>query len=542
MIFDKIENMVEQYPDSALMLLDSIRNPYELNKAQYSKYILLLVQAKDKDYKDIAGDTLIFRAKDYFQEKNDLKHLALAEFYSGKVLQVQGKSDEAMKTYLEAKKTAKKTNNIHLCGLIEFFIGDLNYDHDLYNEAIIHYKNSVIDFSHLEDKYKNQIASYTCIGNSFLLTESVDSAFFYYRKGLELAEFHNDSIVQADIIQNMGVAHLHLGNPVQAKILLRQALSLTVNDINKAKIYMSLARIFYQENKKDSAGYYANLALNSSGADSFFKVAIYKLLFEIEESTGNYQKSLEYHKQYVGYLSDAFDENESSGILNIQKKYDFELLQNVNKKLVIQQLWISVILIIMVLVVVVIAFIFYHRHTQNKEALLTAKQQIYQLKEMTYVSVDKKDNENSNKLRKVLFDQLNIFKKISLLEFYLQDEEKEKGKEILKKVNKIIHSSNQNDMKSFYQFVNNLYDDFLIRLKNLYSNLNDEDILICCLSKAGLNNTEIALLTKSTPNIIPKKKTAIREKTGMKKQEDFLKQLDEIVQNGRCSEQSEESD
>jgi len=65
-IFQQVESLVEQFPDSALLLLDSIRDPYELIESQRAQYILLSVQAKDKAYKDIENDTLIFWARDYF--------------------------------------------------------------------------------------------------------------------------------------------------------------------------------------------------------------------------------------------------------------------------------------------------------------------------------------------------------------------------------------------------------------------------------------------------------------------------------------------
>jgi hypothetical protein len=547
-LFNKVENIVEQQPDSALILLDSIQNPYELSKDQYAKYILLSVQAKDKAYQDIASDTLIFQSGDYFQKKNDQKNLALSEFYCARVLQSQEKFEEAMKTYLKAKERANKGKNVYLCGMSEFFIGELNYNKYLFDEAIIHYKNAFANFSLLEKKYKNQIAACSCIGNSYLLIDLPDSAFFYYNKGLELAKQCNDSIVQIDIIQNMGVAYLKVGNANQAKVLLKKALYLTKDSINKAKIYMNLAEVSLQENKKDSASYYTDLALGLSEDNNSLKSNIYKLLSEIEESSGNYQKSLDYHKQYSKYLASDFEEIENSNISDVQKKYDFELLQNANEKLVIQRLWIF---IISILIITVISFFYYRNRTQNKEAMLTAKQQIYLLKEM--VEKREKDNHDSitmpknnddsdnKKLRDTLFKQLDIFKKISLLEAYLRDEEKEKGKEILKKVNDIIYDSNdQFDWELFYQPVNTLYDNFLLRLKNLYPALDEDEILICCLSKIGLNNTEIALLTKkSNQNIIQKKKTVIRQKIGMTKQDNFTKQLNEIIKNNTDSANTE---
>ncbi len=47
-ILKKAEALAEQYPDSVLVLLDSVQNPMDLKKEQRYRYILLQVQAKDK--------------------------------------------------------------------------------------------------------------------------------------------------------------------------------------------------------------------------------------------------------------------------------------------------------------------------------------------------------------------------------------------------------------------------------------------------------------------------------------------------------------
>lgn len=528
-IFDRIENIVDQFPDSALMLLDSIRNPYELSKSEYAKYILFSVQTKNKAYKNIEMDTLIFFVRDYFKEKNDRKNWVLSELYSGRVLLFQGKKDEAMKSYLEVKNIASK-EDLYVVGLSETSMGALYYNQSLLDEAIPHFKNAIAIFSGFDDKYKSQIASLSDLGNAFLLKEDYDSAFYYYNKGLEIAQLHNDSVKQAVVLHNISVAYRWSGEFERAKATLKQ-IRLLNPDYNKREDYSNMANIYLLENKKDSALYYANLSLALSEDNDYQgKSAAYDLLSDIEEASGNYRESLNYHRQHSDYREAVFKESQGVAILDIQKKYDFELIQNANKKLVIERLWIFIILSVVALVVVIVAFIFHRKHMQNKEALLMAKQQIYQLKEMANLPVDNKNNEKENELRKILFEQLDIFKKISLLEAYLVDKDKEKGKEILTKVNEIMYNSSQRfDWKIFYQPVNTLYDNFLIRLKDLYPDLNEEDMLVCCLSKAGFSNTEIALLMQSNPNIVQKKKSAIREKTGMTRQENFVKQLEEIV-------------
>ncbi len=262
-----------------------------------------------------------------------------------------------------------------------------------------------------------------------------------------------------------------------------------------------------------------------------FKFADYT---ELEESRKDYQKGLEYLRIYANYADSIYHQKQDHNLIEVQKKYNFEMIQNANRKLTIEKLWITVVLIISVLTVLLISFSTYKKRTKDKESLFLAKQQIYQLREIV-TKQDKKEGENNEidkKLRMALVEQLDIIKKLSLLEGFLSDSDSSKlsGKTVLQKVNKIIYKSTEElNWSPFFQSVNALYDDFLIQLAQTYPTLTEDEILICCLLKIGLSNEEIRLLLKSTANIIQKKKSSIREKTGMKKQEHFVKQLDYLL-------------
>jgi len=523
-LLEKAESLVELHPDSALALLDMIQNPYTLTKVQHAKYVLRLVQAKDKCDKDILSDTLIFQARDYFKESNRLNELAFAEFYCGRVFQTTGKSNEAMKAYLDAAFFARKTNNRGLIGLSEFFCGLLNYNQHLFDEAILHLKEGASNFSQTEGKSKNQIVIYNYIGNSFLLKQLPDSAFFYYNKGLFIARQHNDSVNQQYIVQNMGIAFLKLGNLKQAKESLKKAFVLSSNELQKAQVYFNLADIYYRESLKDSALFYLNHSLRMASNNAPMLANIYRLLSKIEESAGNYSQAMSYNELYTKYLANILEEKKDFTILDIQKKYNFELLSNANSKLLIER---QRIFIGFILFVATAFFVFYRNRVKNHEAMLIAEQQIFQLKEM----VNRKfgSNAKNNELRKNLFRQLDIVKKISLIESYLKNDEKVKGKEVLKKVNEIIYGQDDNNWSMFIEMVNVLYDNYLDRLRNSFPDLSESELLICCLSKIGLNNIEISLLIKTSQNAVQKRKSVIRQKTDMKEQENFVKQLDQIT-------------
>jgi tetratricopeptide (TPR) repeat protein len=529
-ILKRAENIVELHPDSALSLLETIRNPYLLTIEQHAKYVLRLVQAKDKCDKDISSDTLIFRARDYFEIKNSLNELALAEFYCGRVFQTKGKRNEAMKDYLKAGSVAKEVNNKGLIGLSEFFCGLLDYDQHLFDEAIVLLKEATFNFSQVEGKSKNQVVPYNYIGNSFLLKQLPDSAFFYYNKGLFLAKQYNDSANELRIVQNVGVAYLKLGNTKQAKASLRIALSLSSGESQKAKAYLNLADVYYGEGSKDSALFYLNHSLRLADNNASLLANVYCLFSKIEATAGNYQQAMSYNELYTKYLAKVLEEKDDIGILDIQKKYNFELLENANSRLLIER---QRIFICLFLVVVVAFWILYYNRAKNREAMLIAEQHIFQLKEIVNNRVG--SNVKNNELRKSLIKQLDIVKKISLIESYLKGDEKIKGKEVLKKVNEIIYGPEDYNWSVFNEMANALYDNYLERLRNLFPHLSETELLICCLSKIGLNNMEISLLIKTTQNAVQKRKSVIRQKTDMKEQENFIKQLDQIVNENKPS-------
>lgn len=535
-IFREVENIVEQYPDSALHLLDSIQNPYELNEGQFAQFILQSIQAKHKAEKDISADTLIFRARDYYQKGNDWENLGLSLFYCGQVLHSQGKLEEATEMYLEARTLADKEENVQLSVLANFYLGMLNYELFLGKEARFYLKQANSKISTIKGKYKEEIIIKNYIASTFFLEEAFDSVLCYYGKGLEIAKQHNDLDEQIRLNQMMGVVLLEKGDARLSKEAIKHALSLSSQTHYKDRlpeIYLSLATVYQEENQIDSALCCTNLALKLS-EDIGLKANVYGAMSELEESRGNYQKSLEHLRVYADFADSIYSSKQDHNIVEIQKKYNFELIQNANRRLTIEKLWITIALIVSALVIIIILFSIHKRRTIEKEALFLAKQQIYQLKEIVTKRDQKEDenNEINQKLRIALVEQLDIIKKVSLLEGFLSDGDDTKlsGKVVLQKVNKIIYKSTEElDWSAFFQSVNALYDDFLIRLAQAYPSLTEDEILICCLLKIGLSNEEIRLLLKSTPNIVQKKKSSIREKTGMKKQEHFVKQLDDLV-------------
>ena len=71
-VFDKVERYMDVYSDSALLLLEQIPHPEKLRGKQRADYVLLLTQARDKNYLDsMQSDSLIKLAVDYYKNGGD---------------------------------------------------------------------------------------------------------------------------------------------------------------------------------------------------------------------------------------------------------------------------------------------------------------------------------------------------------------------------------------------------------------------------------------------------------------------------------------
>ena len=84
-IFTSIDSLIESRPDSALKLIESI-NPQQINTMpDYAYYILLLTQARDKNFIIQKDDSLIQTAIKYFNKRHNTALQARAYYLLGSV-------------------------------------------------------------------------------------------------------------------------------------------------------------------------------------------------------------------------------------------------------------------------------------------------------------------------------------------------------------------------------------------------------------------------------------------------------------------------
>ena len=533
-IITRAEHLVDSAPDSAIFILDSITNPYELSEKEFADYILTYTQAKDKNYKDITGDTLVFKARDYYIKDGNRKKLAKADFYCARVTQSRKEYEKAIRLYLKAHEEAEKNDNYYLAGLSQFFIGEMNYNQQLFDEAITWFNRAASYFSQDISKYRNEIVCMNLIANCYFLKQKDKIALSFYNKALSLAKQNNDSIEIAGIIQNYGVYYRESQNNKEAKAYFYHALSYANDNVIKAKIYYNLGEVYHGDNKRDSSEICINLSLKllDESKNYFMKANIYKLISTIEQDKKNFQKALEYHQLFSENMKLGLKGKDKSALLDVQKKYNLELLQNANNKLLIEKLAYFIGFLLSILCIIIISLVFNRKSKKNKEDLHKAQQDIVQFQEvadnlrLNTENLRQNMKSQNEEFKNILFKRFEIQKKAALLDGYLSEQDKKQGSKLMRKYKEIVYENGEClQWDEIYEMLNKLYNNFPDKLSEKFPFLDEQERRICYLSVAKLTNSEIAIILESTTGSIQVRKTAIRKKTGMSLNEEFMKSL-----------------
>ena len=197
----RAEALMNEYPDSAWTLLNTI-SPDEMEQNRNrALYALLYTQAQDKTYRDETNDSLISIAVDYYRDTDDVCHKFLSYYYKGRVMMNAGESIKAMLSFLEAESLCEEVNDGYLLGLLYTQMGDI-------------YKN-YYDYPRSLEMFQKATACYEQAGKDLhRLYSLLDQASIYKNLGKNEDSYQLHQIVLTESRQKeyYGLAELCLGN------------------------------------------------------------------------------------------------------------------------------------------------------------------------------------------------------------------------------------------------------------------------------------------------------------------------------------------
>ena len=391
--FRKIENLMPQHPDSALMLLEQIENKENLSRKDKAHYYLLLTEAEDKTYVTHTTDSLILIAADYYEKTDDLGRKAKAWYYKGRINQDLGHPLKAQEYYLKALRDEEKIEDHALLGRIHNHIGMLYAYQKVYEKALPFQKKAVENFHLLSDS-TGQVFALRDLGRTFLMLGHQDSAIICNQKAIALMRKR----IIPSVYTELAGFYIDRQRLEEAHGLLRTSLQNVAKPQAKYPVYLVLGELYKKSGQIDSACFYLQACINSAPLPETRAGGLFHLK-EIALEKGQWEQAALLSKQYE-LLKDSIEQGKNAeSIRNVQAFYSYNEIEQdlwearlyASKQKSFYSLLITTCLFL--LTVALLRFIHYRRERKSLLQRLKANEEQIQRNEQTLKNIsDVKDS------------------------------------------------------------------------------------------------------------------------------------------------------
>lgn len=517
------DSLMENHPDSALLLLENIDNTDTLLRADRAYYALLLTQAKDKNYIKHTTDSVMHKVVDYYDSGNNDILRMKAHYYLARVYQDMDSVSASVGEFLIALQLAEGVKDSDFICLSAANLGHFLKEHDLPDEADSYYQRAEeVALSKKDSLYW----AFILINRASI---AIQKGKDYYEeaeqkllKAFEYSESNNNMSVKRAATNSLLFLYSNMERYDDAIQLGREYIYTQPDSIKKIDAYLILGDAFYHLNQNDSANFYLKKSLLSPNYHT--KYWAYNLLSNMAAEKGLLFQSLQWKDSCLVY-------DNLASTLSYPVKTIKSLERMINQRYLIQYKslakwqWFAISFIVTILLLSLIYFV-YKRQKYRKRLIqlneerssmkelfnnkLVEIQRLHELigqcegdKAKIYV-LDRQLKtvyaERDNLLDK-LIHALPVFKSLTLM---IERNKDEKG------------SKERIDIKLWGKIISELDDvtnNFTIRLSDQFPMLKKDDIHFCCLLKMGFKYSDIACLCGRTINMMYKRRDLVIERT-----------------------------
>lgn len=521
------EQCMEVYPDSALNLLRKISCPGKLSGQERADYVLLLTQARDKNYMDMSADSSITFAIDYFKKKKDKSKYGKALYYYGRVLHGKRETTRAMKVYWKARRVLKDTKEYKIMGLMFANMSIFNRDQSLYDEAI-HCCRQAISYCYQAKDTLGVAYAYQTMGTSFFLKQEMDSVYQCVMTSLQLLT-NNPVRLKINGSKILGKMYCFEKQYLKAEKVFLRILDEEPDKDMFVLHYMSLGRLYQMMGRKQDAEKYLKLCLDSDNL--FTSSEAYECLAKLAKADHDYEQALILKGRSDSLLYIAENDRKREALVQLQVKYQKEEFETELLQGKLEKRGLHILYLIVVILFSGIVYFFYARYGRVKLEVIQTRKVIeknnkqiasYQSEIGVYkqqkneTSVQCKVEELSRKMKVLITENEKLRSKIDVSTLI----------KMLKNGEVLVEKLTPEEWDKIFDLVNSLYSNSLIKLKRECSQLTKHDIKLLTFLFLGFTTRELKILFDSKDNhTIFKAKMRLKERLKLTKDEsveDFL--------------------
>lgn len=546
------DSLMEEHPDSALTILK--RDSLEICRSGKDFrlwYTLSRTEADDKCYILHVSDLAIRAAANYYDSHGSALQRVRADYLLGRVycdMHLYGHAltsfNKAIKVESENDSTINryKARSATWAGYV-YEVKGLHKDALRYNKLAYGYAKQA-------GAQVTEVYSLRDIGRSYSYLKQNNTAIPYYRQAAKKAKAIGDANLYNMVMEELAGIYIEEGQLDDAYSALNTPF-LATTDKDISSHYYVWAYYFEHTGQLDSAVAYNKRGMSYSNNTEKRDACLD--IIRILNKQGKRDEAMEYYDKYSVYSDSvtASELNETSDMLSqVEKNIDIE---RKNTILAETKTNLTILLSVIIFTVIVVSLILI-KHYSNVRKRIREQQErannyLSQLKE-TGMQKMKRNEERIAQLEielSVSNEKLTEIRK-SLMrneaEMLAKQNEhmlfKEKHRELLiadladTDVYKLYHTPNavpsSADYHRLVEALNKAYNNFTKRLKEFYPDINDNELWICCMVKAGLSPKEICNISPYSYSSLGMAKSRLyfkmfQKKGGAKDLDHFIKEL-----------------
>lgn len=494
------ENCMEEFPDSALSLLQHISHPEDLKGKAQADYALLYSQACDKNQISITNDSLIRIAVRYYEDKDEDFNAAKSYFYQGCVYRNANQDAMAIEAYLKALDKMPKGKPHKLWMQIYFNLGERYRYQNLYGSSMEMFQKCLGASKELKDS-SLLFFPYRGIVNAYLFTEKSDSALIYYQKALAISQYIHNDFWESAILDDISNTYLYKGDTLKAEQFIRASIE---KDKSASSLYLRSKFLCYR-NELDSA---KELLLVGCQSNSLYiKTNCYNLLYEIEKKLQNHFYAYAYNDSFNLYRDSIEILKRHQEIQNLHIKHAIELQKGEEKRKEENIYWIICFIFMMLLSGSLCLYLYLKK--KYKEYLL--RKRILTLNDQNQTI----SNYLEQKLGKeiLLQETITAFKR-EKLQRGIDTFNVSPWKEKLNEAEKQIKSGDYirpDEQRLLYQELDVSFKEFIAGITEIYPKMSREDVYYCILSSQNYKSRTIMYCMSSSGGALRTRKNRLKK-------------------------------
>ena len=524
--YQQAKEVAASDPDSALILIDSVLNimvflddDIRMNMSLMQAEALFTHPDGERrelsqriKAKKIYTTPELERSAEYFAGKGNYLRASYGALYSGYVLRELRDDDAAMVCFKDAAKYAELTGDSLTYARTQKNVAHILMDCHVFKDAVPILESAYsYSGSNFDDKANllNMMSVAYMMQNDYIKAEEcLKQSMMYASKTASLK-------TKWSIMNNYSVFY-------RKQELFSQAITCLKNiehetDSTKLlKLYLNLGLTLVQNKDNESAAVYFRkidslLQTKNHNVKPETMVSAYAALSYFAELKNDCQLSLDYHKKYAKLQDNVQDTLRNKKIYHIQRKYDYETLQNTMNRRIISNYRIEMMMAVVIIIVLAAALVLYYRIIQkNKiDAENKAKLLHYMLinKDLAekYNSTEKMNQENV----KMLFEAWNK-EEMTMIKLAVFD--KNKSDKALINELKLFVFDKKESWDAMMGVVDKLYPGLRETIAQKYPDLNDDEKKDYILSFFNVSRQEEADLLGISISVVDKLRNKTRKK------------------------------